>query len=45
MLPVVVSQKTGLPTSTIRKMQKLYRDRTQQSGSEVVIEMREGVIA
>jgi hypothetical protein len=43
MLPVMIAQKTSLATSTIRKMQKAYRD--SLNNVEVGVEMREELIA
>jgi len=43
MLPVTISQKTGLAPSTIRKMQKTYR--YSLNNIEVGVEIREELIA
>lgn len=41
-LPATVSQKTGLAISTIKKLQKIYREHT--SAESMKIEMRVGVL-
>ena len=43
MLPVTVSQKTGVAVITVKKLQKIYRE---NAGTEAMrMEMRAGVIA
>jgi hypothetical protein len=44
MLPTVISKKTGLAVSTIRKMQKTYRD-SQVKPIETRMEVREELTA